>query len=296
MWYYKLLCALLFKVEKKERLAANSFLITILSEVDDIFEASRTEPVPPQVYLALVDKMYKKFKEVADGSVTLIEFARELFTLALILSKAADDEHIYLDNFENIIKDRNKLGALGIFTIEPMAMLNSLEKEQLMKMNYNVSPDLDHILRILHQQKDLNIHLGLINYYEPLASISDLFDDFINKVNVQYQIKSKAAIPAACPTENRKRKAFALENKPKQEREEPKEQLRKEVCLLKKPRLSIVGVNSQSTPIQYEQEPHKHYLSKAEFIQLSPFGFFASQFHGQNQISQVSFECLTRKC
>lgn len=299
MWYYKLLCALIFKVEEKERRAANSFLIAILSKVDRIFAASKTEPVPPLVYLALVDKMYKTYGQVADESVKLEDFTRELFTLVLILSKSADDDHIYIKNFKRIIRDQDKLKTLGISTTEPMAELKKLEIEQLMKIDFNIYPNLDHVLRILHQHNDPSLHLGLINYFKPLASISEPFDDFINRVSLQYH-QLTAATPA-CPDENRKRKAFVMENKTKGETEEPQEQRPNEVQLptcelskkpIKKPRLLTIEVNSQLTTVQYKQEQPHYYLSRSrsEFIQPSPFTFFTSQAPAENYISQIASE------
>ncbi|KTC85836.1 hypothetical protein [Legionella drozanskii] len=298
MWYYELLYALIFKVEEQKRYAAHSFLVKIISQLDYIFEASRFEPVHPQIYLGLVDKMYNQYKHAENGSITVGQFTRELFALAIILSKAADDEKIHLCDFENIVKDPNNLRILGFSKTTAVQDMNNLEITQLIKMNYNVNPDLDHVLEILNQQESVNLHLGLITYFESLASKSDLFDDFLNNVYAQRRAKLEPPIPTFSD-ENKKRKRPVTPNNASLQVKRIKEEqaeIVEEAQLCFRPITKSFKKRSRFQNMRIHSQPCELItsdgcLSTGQLIQLSPFAFFGSSLHGQTQFQLSDNSC-----
>lgn len=298
MWYYELLHALIFKVEEQERYAAHSFLVTIISQLDEIFEASHIEPVHPQIYLGLVDKMYKQYNHAENGSIPLRQFTRELFALAIILSKAADDEKIYIDDFKKIIKYPTNLQILGFSKTTAIQEITNLEITQLVKMNYNVNPDLDHVLEILNQQKSVHLHLGLITYFQSLASKSDLFDVFLNNVYAQRRAKLEPPIPTFSD-ENKKRKRPLTPNNASLQVKRIKEEqaeIVEEAQLCFRPITKSFKKRSRFQNMRIHSQPCELItsdgcLSTGQLIQLSPFAFFGSSLHGQTQFQLSDNSC-----
>ncbi|KTD24837.1 hypothetical protein [Legionella maceachernii] len=261
MWVYNILIALTSKVKETEREKAASFLATLILQLNDLFPNS----VPPQVYLTLIDKMYKKHEQAKDGSIPLKEFACDLFALAIILSKATDEDAIYIEDFKRILHTPAQLQALDFsLGLSVITQAKTLERIELIRIDYQVKPDLDHILEILKQLNDLSIHVDLISYFRNLIVESELFDHFLSQVYAQYRCH---LIPPTGQT-----------NFPSFKRKCPEKETNDNASLYKKPL-----INQHPFLIRPRVNPShctlaKRYLSRKEFIQLSPLAFFESQY------------------
>lgn len=278
MWYYKLLFALISKVKQADQEQADSFLISFISEINRQFP----ESVPPQVCLGLIDKMYRKYGQVADDSIAVSKFTSDLFALGIILSKATEDEAVYVEDFKKIYQDPEKLRILGFSAdIPTISQVKDLEIKQLIVIGYNVSPDLNHILQILNHQNEQNINIELIIYFSNLMVESKLFDDFLSQVYAQYRsnLNHLSSQIGSAPKVIKKRKYDDTRDK---EDTQPD----KRVGFLN-PYNQCLFLDSQRC--HYPSVQPKRYISRKEFIQISPIAFFEGQQYSKN-CSQPSEE------
>lgn len=110
MWYQELLKVLISKINNAEQKNTEAFLTLLFKKITK----SSGGLIPPLVLFGLIDKMYKKYGSLEEGSVPLKSFARDITGLSLILVKAASDSPVWNKDFS--LKHRVILSALGLST------------------------------------------------------------------------------------------------------------------------------------------------------------------------------------
>lgn len=216
MWYSPVFEELIVsKIRKNEQTDALCFIRLFFSDCHNILE----EPIPPLALFGLMDKLYKKYGHLNNGSVALAPFARDFIGLAIVLMKAAFDRRIWNINFN--LAHPKILSALGfdpyldsdslpsdnflqkklpsdgddwddgdndcefpadinhIASFE--SQLNFLEVVAFRDWKYDLSVDFDHVLSLLLIHRNTVIP-ALFEYLKAFTGKSNLFDEFICKL------------------------------------------------------------------------------------------------------------------
>ena len=93
MWCQKLLYPLTLKVIEEDQPKANLFIDILFNGLQQI---SAPDPIPTEVFLNLIDRMYKKYEQTSNGSVTLADFSQSLLGLSMVFLKCSFDAAKYL--------------------------------------------------------------------------------------------------------------------------------------------------------------------------------------------------------
>lgn len=158
--------------ELKEKFGAelaNSLLNVVVKKYD------AKEPLPFELVLGIIEKMYVNYEKQQDNSVKLIDFAQDLFSLSLIYTKVSEDvNRIWNSDFTPFFSGET-LRILNLSQNKSQSPLsrgvNRLERLKLKELNYSVEVSLNAILGIVERQKSPELLDSMIHYF----SLSKLY-------------------------------------------------------------------------------------------------------------------------
>lgn len=183
MWYKILLDALARRVESESQNTAIRFSNDLC---DYLLRHFKEENLAPELSLGIIDKMYHLYEDKKAGSVPLVDFARDLFGLAIVYSKSSCDQGTLNEDFFGILKAANMASTLKFRKLEnPVFWIRYREREVLSKLKFSLKVDLNHVYNIIIQSKSDELIDNLMSDFDDLKRQSSLFDGFINRLQAR---------------------------------------------------------------------------------------------------------------